>query len=144
MESDQELNRLSALTTLGNKLDHLYEIITVLKGKKINETYLPIMNLYQAFLKRPFSILRFINTLIKQLVRVVKEYIQASKFDQFPIQATSREQFVTFQIPLDSPHQWMIQDYIHIHFDAIRLTLSYYGKKGLPVAVISPSLIPDI
>lgn len=63
----------------------------------------------------------------------MKEYIQASKCDQHPIQATSREQFVTFQIPPDLPNQWIVQGFTHIHFGAIKLAISYHGRKGLPV-----------
>uniref|UniRef100_A0A6N2MSN9 Uncharacterized protein n=1 Tax=Salix viminalis TaxID=40686 RepID=A0A6N2MSN9_SALVM len=65
---------------------------------------------------------------------MTKEYVQASSFDQHKIPATSREQFVTLEIPSEFPEQWITQGYTHIHFGAIRLALSYHGRKGLPVA----------
>ena len=83
--------------------------------------------------KSPF-VIRSIKTLIKQPSRVAKEYVQASSFDQHKIPATSREQFVTLEIPTEFPGQWISQGYTHIHFGAIRLALSYHGRKGLPVA----------
>jgi hypothetical protein len=65
---------------------------------------------------------------------VAKEYVQASSFDQHKIPATSQEQFVTLEIPSEFLGQWISQGYTHIHFGAIRLALSYHGRKGLPVA----------
>jgi hypothetical protein len=64
---------------------------------------------------------------------VAKEYVQASSFDQHKIPATSQEQFVTLEILSEFPGQWIFQGYTHIHFGAIRLALSYHGRKGLPV-----------
>lgn len=81
-------------TILGNKLDHLFKIITIPKGQKINETDLPIIDPYHVFSKKPVSIIRSIITLIRQFVCTVKEYVQASRFDQHSIPSTSREQFV--------------------------------------------------
>ncbi|PKI50937.1 hypothetical protein CRG98_028667 [Punica granatum] len=76
-------------------------------------------------------------TLIEELIRQsphrVKEYVQSTRFDQHPIQASEVEQFVTLQIPPEFPRQWISQGNTHIHFGAIRLALSYHGRKGLPV-----------
>jgi hypothetical protein len=38
---------------------------------------------------------------------VAKEYVQAFFFDQHKIPATSREQFVTLEIPSEFPGQWI-------------------------------------
>jgi len=65
---------------------------------------------------------------------MAKEYVQASSFNQHKIPTTSREQFVTLEIPSEFPNQWISQGYTHIHFGAVRLALSYHGQKGLPVA----------
>jgi hypothetical protein len=65
---------------------------------------------------------------------VAKKYVQASSFDQHKIPSTSREQFVTLEIPSEFPSQWISQEYTHIHFGAIRLALSYHDRKDLPVA----------
>ncbi|KAJ6855345.1 hypothetical protein NC651_040109 [Populus alba x Populus x berolinensis] len=105
------------------KLDYLYEV------------NLPLVNPYHAFVKKSPSVIRNIKTLIKQPSRVAKEYVQASSFDHHKIPATSREQFVTLEIPTEFTGQWISQGYMHIHFGAIRLALSYHGRKGLPIAV---------
>lgn len=65
MNSNQELARVSSSTsfslappifktTLGNKLDHLYEITTLPEDQKIEEANLPIINPYHAFTKKTF------------------------------------------------------------------------------------------
>lgn len=77
--------------TLGNKLDHLFEITTISNEQKISETDLPLVNPYHAFAKKPILVLKSIKTLIKQPVRIAKEYVQASSFDQYPILSTSQE-----------------------------------------------------
>jgi hypothetical protein len=116
------------------KLDYLYEVSLLDDTQKISETYLSLVNPYHAFAKKSPSVIRNIKTLIKQPSRVAKEYVQASSFDQHKIPAISREQFVTLAIPSEFPGQWISQGYTHIHFGAIRLALSYHGRKGLPVA----------
>ena len=116
------------------KLDYLYEVSLLDDTQKISETDLPLVNPYHAFTKKSPSVIRNIKTLIKQPSRVAKEYVQASSFDQHKIPATSREQFVTLEIPTEFPGQWISQGYTHIHFCAIRLALSYHGRKGLPIA----------
>jgi len=65
---------------------------------------------------------------------MAKEYVQASFFNQHKIPTTSREQFVTLEIPSEFPDQRISQGYTHIHFGVVRLALSYHGQKGLPVA----------
>jgi len=116
------------------KLDYLYEVSLLDDTQKISETDLPLVNPYHTFTKKSPSVIRSIKTLIKQPSRVAKEYVQASSFDQHKIPATSREHFVTLEIPTEFPGQWISQGYTHIHFCAIRLALSYHGRKGLPVA----------
>lgn len=38
-------------TTLANKIDHTFEITTILNEQKISETHLPFVNPYHAFTK---------------------------------------------------------------------------------------------
>ncbi|KAG5255169.1 movement protein [Salix suchowensis] len=116
------------------KLAYLYEVNLLDDTQKISETDLPLVNPYHAFVKKSPSVIRSIKTLIKNPPKMTKEYVQASSFDQHKIPATSREQFVTLEIPSEFPEQWITQGYTHIHFGAIRLALSYHGRKGLPVA----------
>ena len=100
--------------------------------KSLKQTFL--LSMLTMFLLKGLLLLSGIKTLIKQPSRVAKEYVQASSFDQHKIPATSREQFVTLEIPSEFLGQWISQGYTHIHFGAIRLALSYHGRKGLPVA----------
>lgn len=71
--------------TLANKLDHLFEVTTIPEEQKISQIDLPLVNPSHAFTRKPTSIIRNIKTLIKQLVRIVNEYVQAFSFDQYPI-----------------------------------------------------------
>lgn len=125
MSLDQELARVSSSTsfslapptfktTLDNKLDHLYEITTLPEDQKIYKANLPIINSYHAFTKKQSSTIRSIRTLIKLPTRTIKESVQASKFDQHPLQAILGEQFVTLQIPAEFPLQGISQGFTHI------------------------------
>lgn len=118
-------------TTLGNKLDHLFEITTIPEGQKIDKTDLLIMSPYHAFTKKSVSIIRSIKTLIRQLVCIVKEYVQVSYFDQHPFSCTIKEQFVTLQILPNFLCQWLAQGCTHIYFGVVRLFMLYHGRKGL-------------
>lgn len=69
MESNHEIAKLSSFTsfsfpftasltfktTLGNKLDYLYEVTTLSEDQEIEEANLPITNPYHAFTKKPSS-----------------------------------------------------------------------------------------
>ncbi|KAH1063932.1 hypothetical protein J1N35_028919, partial [Gossypium stocksii] len=46
-------------------------------------------------------------SLIQNTSRQVKEYSQASRFDSNHISASSSEQFITFEIPLEFPKEWI-------------------------------------
>ncbi|KAJ6693670.1 hypothetical protein OIU85_004448 [Salix viminalis] len=73
------------------KLAYLNEVNLLDDTQKISETDLPLVNPYHAFVKRSPSVIRSIKTLIKHPLRMTKEYVQASSFDQHKIPATSRE-----------------------------------------------------
>ena len=93
------------------------------------------MNPYSTFVKptSSFSPIRSIRHLIRYTPKEVKEYVQSSKFDQHPILATEKEYFVTFPIPHEFPKQWIQQGYSHIHYGAVRLALTFHGRKDLLV-----------
>ncbi|KAK4718047.1 hypothetical protein R3W88_016385 [Solanum pinnatisectum] len=38
-------------------------------------------------------------------------------------------------MPEDFPRQWKSLGFSHIHFDVIRVALTYHGRKGQPVVV---------
>ncbi|CDP20491.1 unnamed protein product [Coffea canephora] len=122
---------LQIKTVHSNKLDYLYEIS--IEPEVVNPTSIPTINPYSAYGKQSFSPTRVIKSLIRAHPKGVKEYIQASKVDQHPIPATRKEQFITLHIPNDFPMQWKQQGYSHIHFGAIRISLSFHGRKGLPI-----------
>ena len=64
---------------------------------------------------------------------IVKEYVQASKFDQYHIPASETENFITLALPREFIIPWQKQGYTHLHFGAVRLALTFHGRKGLPV-----------
>ena len=83
-------------TSHASKIDYLYEV-SLNDEIKIFETRLPLMNPYLAFAKptTSFSPIRSIRHLIRHTPKEVKEYVQSSKFDQYPIPATEKKYFVT-------------------------------------------------
>ena len=64
---------------------------------------------------------------------IVKEYVQASKFDHFNIPACEDENFITLALPKEFVIPWQKQRYTHLHFGAVRLALTFHESKGLPV-----------
>ncbi len=62
--------------------------------------------------------------------------MQATKFNQHPIQASETKQFITIHIPPELPRLWVSQGYTHLHYRAIRIALSYHGRRGLLVVAI--------
>ncbi|CDP21822.1 unnamed protein product [Coffea canephora] len=114
-----------------SKLDYFYEVFV--EPEVVNPASLPLINPYTTFGKKSFSPTRVIKSLIQYHPKGIKEYIQASKIDQHPIPATKKEQFITLHIPNDFPLQWRQQGYTHVHFGAIRISLPFHGRKGLPI-----------
>ncbi|KAL0420719.1 UNVERIFIED_CONTAM: polyprotein [Sesamum latifolium] len=53
--------------------------------------------------------------------------------DHCSLPASTKEQYVTLSIPPDYISSWKAEGYTHLHLGAIRLVLSYHGRKGLPV-----------
>ena len=117
-----------------SKLEYLYEFEHIPDEHKVPLTDLPLLNPYSTFLKPPSSF----KTTVQKLIHTprpssVKEYIQASKFDQCFIPATEEEQLIKLDIPNFFVPQWIHQGYTHLHFGAIRIALTFHGKKGLPM-----------
>ncbi|KAK5793471.1 hypothetical protein PVK06_034620 [Gossypium arboreum] len=117
------------------KISSLYEIEYLDERDKVQPTDLPTVNPYAAHKKAPFSPIRTIRTLIQGYSKQVREYIQDSRFDNYPIIVASPEQFVTLEIPAEFPREWTRAGYTHIHFGAIRLALNYHGTVGKIVVV---------
>ncbi|KAL0455491.1 UNVERIFIED_CONTAM: polyprotein [Sesamum latifolium] len=53
--------------------------------------------------------------------------------DHCSLPASTKEQYVTLSIPPDYISSWKAEGYTHLHLGAVRLVLSYHGRKGLPV-----------
>ncbi|KAL0439733.1 UNVERIFIED_CONTAM: polyprotein [Sesamum latifolium] len=53
--------------------------------------------------------------------------------DHCSLPASTKEQYVTLSIPLDYISSWKAEGYTHLHLGAVRLVVSYHGRKGLPV-----------
>ncbi|KAJ9547114.1 hypothetical protein OSB04_019657 [Centaurea solstitialis] len=102
-----------------SKIDQLYEISYVPDDSKIPITSMPLVNPYSVFSKPN-------NSLSKN------EFVQASRFDSHQLPATTSEHLVTLSLPPDLPRHCLAQGYTHIHFGAIRLALTFHGRKGLP------------
>ncbi|GJS47538.1 putative zinc finger, CCHC-type containing protein [Tanacetum coccineum] len=54
------------------------------------------------------------------------------KFDSHQLPASQVEHLVSLSLPSDLPRHCLAQGYTHIHFGAIRLALTFHGRKGLP------------
>ncbi|KAH9734655.1 hypothetical protein KPL71_017445 [Citrus sinensis] len=98
----------------------------------INESSFPLLSPYHLY-KRPHSFTRSIRTLISTKRPHPKEYIQSSRLDQCSLQATTAEQYVTLEIPLELISNWQIEGYTHLHIGGVRLILTLDGRKGLPI-----------
>ena len=96
----------------GNRLEYLYEISHVLEDSKIPITDLPIVNPYTIFNKPQFSFKKTIKIYIgPSHPSIVKEYFQASKFDQFNIPANDGENSITLPLPREFVSSWQKQGY---------------------------------
>ncbi|KAH0765028.1 hypothetical protein KY285_000899 [Solanum tuberosum] len=72
-------------------------------------------------------------SLVQQKPKGVKEYVAVLKLYQHPILANQEERFITLQMPEDFPRKWISLGFTHIDFGAIRVALTYYGRKGQPI-----------
>ncbi|KAK5771338.1 hypothetical protein PVK06_047536 [Gossypium arboreum] len=126
------------------KISSLYEIEYLSEEDKVQPTDLPTVNPYAADRNSAFSPIKSIKTLIKGSAKQVREYIQASRFDSYPITVASPVQFVTLEILAEILAKWKHTGYTHIHFGAIRLALNYHGTAGKPVVATIALWILDI
>ena len=123
---------LSLRKSTTNRLDYLYEISHVPEDSKIPITDFPIVNPYTVFDKPQVSFKKFIKKFLgPSQSSTVKEYVQASKFDQFIIPASDSENFITLAFPREFVILWQKQGYPHLYFGVVRLALAFHGRKGL-------------
>ena len=93
-----------------NRLEYLYEISHVPEDHKIPITDFPIVNPYTIFNKPQSSFKKTIKKYIgPSHPSTVKEYVQASKFDQFNIPANDGENFITLCLPREFVNSWQKQ-----------------------------------
>ena len=98
---------LSLRKSTANRLDYLYEISHVPKDSKIPITDFPIVNPYTVFDKPQVSFKKSIKKLLgPSQSSTVKEYVQASKFNQYNIPANETENFITFALPREFIIPW--------------------------------------
>jgi len=125
---------LSLRKSIANGLDYLYEISHIADDSKIPITDFPIVNPYIVCDKPQASFKKSIKKLLgPSHPSTIKEYVQASKFDQFNIPASETENFITLALPREFVIPWQKQGYTHLHFGAVRLALTFHGRKGLPI-----------
>ena len=121
-------------TSSSSNLEYLYEFEYLPDDSKVPLTDLPFLNPYNAFVRPQTSVKKTVTQLFSTKRPIsVKEYVQASKFDQCFIAATEAEQLLPLEIPVDLPRLWQQQGFTHLHFGAIRLAVTFHGRKGLPV-----------
>ena len=98
---------LSLRTSTTNRLDYLYEISHVPEDSKIPITDFPIVNPYIVFDKPQTSFKKSIKKFLGcSHPSTIKEYVQASKFDQFNIPACENENFITLALPREYVIPW--------------------------------------
>ncbi|KAJ9550757.1 hypothetical protein OSB04_014802 [Centaurea solstitialis] len=132
-ESSLSRSSTSFRQSSASKIDQLYEISYVPDDSKIPITSMPLVNPYSVFSKPNNSLSKKVKKLIGSTsAQQIKEFVQASRFDSHQLPATTSEHLVTLSLPPDLPRHCLAQGYTHIHFGAIRLALTFHGRKGPP------------
>ena len=115
-----------------NKIKNLVEYSYIPKSVQINESSFPLLILYQLY-KRGNSFTRSIKTLISTKRPHPKEYIKSSRLYQCTLRATTAEQYVTLEISPELISNWKREGYTHLHLGGVRLIITLYGRKRLPI-----------
>ncbi|KAL0287827.1 UNVERIFIED_CONTAM: polyprotein, partial [Sesamum radiatum] len=115
-----------------SSVDNLVEYSTIPEAAIVENT-VPLISPYNLYRKRG-SLPQGIRDLIASKKRMnQKEQVISSKMDHCSLPASTKEQYVTLSIPPDFISGWKAEGYTHLHLGAVRLVLSYHGRKGLPV-----------
>ena len=92
VDTSKSTFNISLRTSTANRLDYLYEISHIPEDSKIPITNFPIVNPYIVFDKHQPSFKKSIKKFLGPFhPSTVKEYVQASKFDQFNISTSENE-----------------------------------------------------
>ncbi|KAK2664165.1 hypothetical protein Ddye_002739 [Dipteronia dyeriana] len=126
---------VSVHTTQSNKMQHLVEYTHITESAQINETSLPLLNPYTVF-KHSKSLARKVTFLFQHCSSPIKEYIQSTTLDNCLVPASTAEQYIDMEIGQPPIEQWIREGYSHLHIGAIRIVLTFYRRKGLPVTAI--------
>lgn len=110
-----------------SRIENLVEYSTVPDSAVVQNTVPPVISPYNVY--RKIGSLQTLKYLISSRRPPVKEYVQSSKLDKCDLPASSQEQYVTLTIPPEFIASWKQEGYTHLHFGAIRLVLSYTGRK---------------
>ncbi|KAL0444827.1 UNVERIFIED_CONTAM: polyprotein [Sesamum latifolium] len=115
------------------RTDNPIEYSTIPEAAIVENTVPPIISPYNLYRKRG-SLPQGIRALIASKKRMnQKEQVHSSKMDHCSLPGSTKEQYVTLSIPPDYISSWKAEGYTHLHLGAVRLVLSYHGRKGLPV-----------
>ena len=117
---------LSLRKSTTNRLDYLYEISHVPEDSKIPITDFLIVNPYIVFDKPQVSFKKSIKKLLgPSQSSTIKEYVQASKFDQYNIPASEIENFITLaETGIHTPPFW-----------SGKISINFPWKKGTPCSL---------
>ena len=144
MESStvQDLIQISSSLSLNRRslqsanIGSLIEYSNIPESSKVEEAIPPIISPYNIYRKRGSfpSGIKSIRQLLKSTTPRMKEYVQASEISQCDIPYSINEQYVTLNIMPEMITQWKAEGYSHLHLGAVRLVLSFQGRKGLPIS----------
>ncbi|KAK2634721.1 hypothetical protein Ddye_029513 [Dipteronia dyeriana] len=126
---------VSIRRTQSNKIQNLVEYTHIPESAQINETSLPLLNPYIVF-KPSKSTARKVTALVQYRPPRIKEYVQSKVLDNCLVLASTTEQYIDQEIVQPLIVQWIREGYSHLHIGAIRIVLTLYGRKGLPVTAI--------
>ncbi|KAL0278057.1 UNVERIFIED_CONTAM: polyprotein [Sesamum radiatum] len=133
---DQLLHVASTLSLpkiTSSSVDNLVQYSTIPESAIVENTVPPVISPYNLYRKKG-SLPQGIRALIASKKHMnQKEQVHSSKMDHCSLPASTKEQYVTLSIPPDYISGWKAEGYTHLHLGAVRLVLSYHGRKGLPV-----------
>ncbi|KAK4382258.1 polyprotein [Sesamum angolense] len=133
---DQLLHVASTLSfpkITSSSVDNLVQYSTIHESAIIENTVPSVISPYNLYRRRG-SLPQGIRALIASKKHMnQKEQVHSSKMDHCSLPASTKEQYVTLSIPPDYISGWKEDGYTHLHLGAVRLVLSYHGRKGLPV-----------
>ncbi|KAL0455357.1 UNVERIFIED_CONTAM: polyprotein [Sesamum latifolium] len=128
--------RKAARRITSSSVDNLVEYSTIPEAAIVENTVPPVISPYNLYRKRG-SLPQGIRALIASKKRMnQKEQVHSSKMDHCSLPASTKELYVTLSIPPDYISSWKAEGYTHLHLGAVRLVLSYHGRKGLPVTAM--------